>query len=384
MSAETSRLKVNADADWRLDFFERIQDLAFVVDASSYRFIDANESARKRLLYRTHELKAMTIWDILDSGAERGAQERFGALLRGGGGSFPCFCKPKAGASMLLDFSFSTLRQKLILLVARDVPEESRGAQEWRREVVQAQNTQKLESLQVLACGIAHDFNNVLTGILGHAKLVEMQKPDNARVRTSIDAIAKLATQASHIVKQLVRYSGKGNNVQSKRVDLYQVARDASDLISLAISKGAKIVCDLQPDLPAILGDGAQLSQLLVNLLLNASDAIGDVKGEIHVSTGVIDADSEYLSGACLDDRLEEGTYVFLEVSDTGCGMDEDTLDRLFDPFFTSKLHGHGLGMAMVMRAVQDHSGAIRVRSAPGGGTTVTILFPPISDLAGK
>src|SRR5208337_153343 len=132
------------------------------------------------------------------------------------------------------------------------------------------------------------------------------------------------------------------------------------------------------PDLPSVLADATQLRQVVMNLITNASEAIGELSGSVTLSTGVMDCDVAYLKGAVdySNNAVGPGQYVYLEVSDTGCGMDAETVPRIFDPFFTTKFMGRGLGLAAVMGIVRGHKGAIRISSEPGKGTTFRVLFP--------
>jgi len=253
---------------------------------------------------------------------------------------------------------------------------ERRRAEEQQRELEsKIQHTQKLESLGVLAGGIAHDFNNILMGVLGNASLALAQLPAESPGRDCIQNVETAATRAAELSKQMLAYSGRGRFVV-ERLNLSRLVREMSRLLESSISKKALLRCELPDDLPPVEADATQLRQIAMNLITNASDALGEDGGVLTVATGVAQADRAYLADTFIADDLPQGDYVYLEVSDTGCGMDEETVARIFDPFFSTKPEGRGLGMAAVLGIVRGHGGAIKVYSEPGSGTTVKVLFP--------
>lgn len=237
------------------------------------------------------------------------------------------------------------------------------------------QHAQKLESLGILAGGIAHDFNNLLMGILGGADLALMEMSPQAPGRECIDVIQKSAVRAAELCHQMLAYSGKGKFVV-RPINLSELVEEMSHLLEVSISKRAVLKYHFAENLPLVEVDATQIRQVVMNLIMNASDAIGDKSGVITVSTGAIEADKDYLSETYLDDDLPEGCYVYVEVSDTGCGMDEETKSRIFDPFFTTKFTGRGLGLAAVLGIVRGHRGALKIYSQVGRGTTMKVLFP--------
>ncbi|MBD3368218.1 MAG: response regulator [Candidatus Eisenbacteria bacterium] len=253
---------------------------------------------------------------------------------------------------------------------------ERMRAQEERRELEeQMRHAQKLESLGVLAGGIAHDFNNLLTGILGNADLALMSTTSDTAVGKSLKEIKKSAERAADLSKQMLAYSGRGNFV-IEPIDLNDVVAEMSNLLEVSISKKATLRCDLSSGLPPVTGDPTQVRQVIMNLITNASDAIGDEDGVISLSTGVGECTQADLAQCYAGSELAEGTYVYVEVSDTGCGMSEETLTKIFDPFFTTKFTGRGLGLAAALGIIRGHKGGIHVQSREGRGTTFRILFP--------
>lgn len=256
-------------------------------------------------------------------------------------------------------------------VIVQDVSERRRFDEKLR-------HTAKLESLGVLAGGIAHDFNNLLTGILGNASLAqEMVNPGHAASDLLRDMISA-SERAADLTRQLLAYAGKGKFF-IETIAISELTRDISALVRTAIKKGAEVRLELDANAGCILADKAQLQQLIMNLVINASEAIPDgSSGVVSVRTGRIFAAAGYAQRAhCIaDDQFAPGEYAFIEVEDTGTGMDAPTLERIFDPFFTTKFTGRGLGLAAASGIVRSHHGALTVASTPGQGTTFRVLFP--------
>ena len=235
-------------------------------------------------------------------------------------------------------------------------------------------DTQKLEALGVLAGGIAHDFNNLLTVILGNTSLVLATLPAGSRARAQLEQVELASKRCADLAGQMLAYSGRGRFVVDV-VDIAEIVGELGELIKATISKKAKLLLRFAADTPPIEADRTQLHQVILNLITNASESIGDENGTITVSSERVTADRAYLleHGA---EHLAEGSYALLEVLDTGSGMDADTMERLFDPFYTTKFTGRGLGLAVVQGIVRGHRGTIQVRSQPGVGTSFRLLFP--------
>jgi nitrogen-specific signal transduction histidine kinase/CheY-like chemotaxis protein len=241
------------------------------------------------------------------------------------------------------------------------------------------QHTQKLESLGLLAGGIAHDFNNLLTGIMGNASLGLTELPDSAPIRRNLREIVSASERAADLTRQLLAYAGKGRFVL-ERIDLSQLVREIEPLIHTSIPKMVDIQLDLEAGLPAIEADPGQMQQLVMNLIVNGAEAIGEGNpGAVVIRTEARDLDAEEIRREFPNDPLTPGSYVGIEVRDTGSGMDEATRNRIFDPFFTTKFQGRGLGLAAVSGIVRTQKGAIRVYSTPGRGSSFQILFPAVA-----
>ena len=268
--------------------------------------------------------------------------------------------------------------QKMIGGFTLDITERKQGEAQRRKLEAQMQHTQKLESLGVLAGGIAHDFNNILTAILGNIDLARSDLPSSHPSRESLGEAAKASRRAAELCRQMLAYAGKGRFV-SEVLDLNQLLRDMVHMIEVSISKSVSLQWNLAASLPPVSADPSQLRQVVMNLLINASEAFSGQKGLITLATGALDCTRADLADQWLHDPLPEGRYIFFEVADTGCGMDQQTLARIFDPFFSTKFTGRGLGLAAVLGIVHAHRGAIKVHSESGRGTTFRVFLPAAS-----
>jgi PAS domain S-box-containing protein len=252
--------------------------------------------------------------------------------------------------------------------VARNITEQKRSAEQLRQ-------TQKLESLGILAGGIAHDFNNLLTGILGNASLLTDLLPPYTSEWRSAEQIADAAERAAKLTQQMLAYSGRGRFVVEP-VNISKHVRDIAALVQSSIPKSVELKLQLSEHPPLVEADTAQLQQLVMNLVINGAEAIGPEGGSLAVVTRPLFVTEEDIRELRLPEDLHAGLYAEIEVRDTGCGMDEATLSKIFDPFFTTKFTGRGLGLAAVQGIVRGHKGAIKVYSTPGVGTTFRVLLP--------
>ncbi len=258
---------------------------------------------------------------------------------------------------------------------ALDITEQVVAEDERRHLESQIQQAQKLESLGILAGGIAHDFNNLLVGILGNASLALLQLDPEHAAYESIAGVERAAQRAAELTRQLLAYAGKGRFVVEP-IDASAAVQEMFALLRTAIGRGASIQLDLATGLPAIDVDATQFRQVVMNLITNASDALPEDGGLIRVHTRARDISAEYLATCVPGTNATPGLYVLIEVSDTGAGMDAATVARVFDPFFSTKFTGRGLGLAATLGIMRSHRGAIRVYSEPGRGTSFSLMFP--------
>jgi len=270
---------------------------------------------------------------------------------------------------------------EMVLSVFRDVTERRRAELERIQLERQVQHAQKLESLGVLAGGIAHDFNNLLTAIIGNASLALLDLSPYAPAHQALFEINTAAQRAADLARQMLAYSGRGH-FRIQELQLNELVRELGHLLSAAVSKKVHLRYELAGALPPLEGDATQVRQVIMNLITNAAEAIGDQPGVVVIATGTQPSTAADLArhnpafrpGS--DSPLPPGPYVFFQVSDTGSGMDRRTQERMFDPFFTTKFTGRGLGLAAVLGIVRGHRGALKLDSELGKGTTLRVLFP--------
>lgn len=262
-----------------------------------------------------------------------------------------------------------------LIVISRDISHRKEADHQRQKLQSRIQQLQKLESLGVLAGGIAHDFNNLLVGILGNADLAMMDISHAEPAYELMQNVKEAAMRASDLTNQMLAYAGKGKFVVRK-IDLNELIRETSSLFSESDSKDAVLRYDLAKNLPAIEGDVSQIQQIVTNLVTNAIEAVGENTATVIISTKSVQADGDYLSHFYLGENLKEGLYVSFEVTDSGRGMDEEIRKRIFEPFFSTKFTGRGLGLAAVLGIVRGHNGGISVTSKPDEGTTFKILLP--------
>ncbi len=281
----------------------------------------------------------------------------------------------KDGTPIDVSLTISPIRDKTGQIVgashvARDITEQKRTAEQMRQ-------TQKLESLGVLAGGIAHDFNNLLTGILGNASIALDDLGPGSPARAPIESVISASERAAQLAQQMLAYSGKGRFVL-EQIDLSARVRETLPLIKTSIPTTVELRLDLAEHLPVVEADASQVQQLIMNIIINAAEAVPE--GRAGTVTIVTRPESIAADIKNQDDgnhgEPSPGRYVLLEVTDNGSGMDEHTKARIFDPFFTTKFTGRGLGLAAALGIVRGHRGAIQVISAPGQGTTFRVLLP--------
>jgi len=248
-----------------------------------------------------------------------------------------------------------------------------------RRQLEEAvRQTQRLESVGVLAAGVAHDFNNVLTAILGNVAMVRRRletQQGGTELQEMLVSAERAGNRAAHLVKQLLNYAGKGRR-EIQPVDISQVARDALSIVQASVSRKINLRSDIPQQSRMIQADVGQVQQLLLNLVLNGAEAIGDKEGEVFIRVRVRDVPEAELNRMYPGFTLQARQYTEIIVSDTGSGMDEKTLQQIFDPFFTTKFLGRGLGLAAALGIVRAHGGGISVQSTPGKGSTFSVLLP--------
>jgi len=330
----------------------------------NYRFLKVNGALCQMVGYAEAELTGMTFEDITHPHDLTKDRELAANLFEGAISSYKLEKRyiRKNGEIIWINLTASVIRNSdgtpLYGLAMMEDITAAKHAQE------EAMVRQKLESIGVLASGIAHDFNNLLGSVFAQAELAEAEMAEGASPSGELERIKKLAVRAAEIVRELMLFAGQeGTDLES--LDLSRLIEEMLALIDVSLSKHAILKTHLTPNLPAMLGNAPQIRQMVMNLVTNASEAIGEKTGFVTVTTSCIAAGAESSPG-----------FIRLEVSDTGRGMTEGQKARIFDPFFTTKSAGRGLGLSVVRGIVQSHAGSISVTTAPGHGTTFCVLLP--------
>ncbi|MFC1584611.1 response regulator [Fibrobacterota bacterium] len=257
---------------------------------------------------------------------------------------------------------------------------ERSGAEEKRRWLeLKMLHAQRLESLSVLSGGVAHNFNSLLTAIIGNAELAMEKLSADSSAYNNIQKIESSAHQAAELANQMLAYSGKGRFVVGS-LNITRLVEDLKPIIQTTVHRKIKVHYLLSKKIPAIRGDVPQIQQLILNLVLNASEAVGENSGSLTLRTSAVEADRKWLNDSFSGKNLSSGMYACLEIFDNGMGIDPEAMPKIFDPFFTTKFTGRGLGLAAVQGIVNGHSGGIHITSDPGKGTRVMVIFPSVKE----
>ncbi len=354
--------------------YENNPTMFFTLDEKGI-IVSVNEFGASQLGYRVEELVGQPVLSVFYEEDRPAVQEQFRRCLQQPASvAHWKFRKIKKDGTIIWVEEHARavkLRNSSmnVLVVCEDVTGR-------RKLEMQMLHAQKLESIGILAGGIAHDFNNLLTGILGNANFALLQIAENSPIRPRLVNIEKAAQRAAGLCRQLLAYAGKGT-VEVQPVHLNLMIEDMIHLLRLSISKNIQLHTCFEKNLPFIDADPTQIQQIFMNFITNASDAIGDKNGQISITTGVRHFSSTSLNDMYLSKHLTEGDYIFLSVTDDGSGIEPGAISRIFDPFYTTKRTGRGLGLAAVLGIIQAHGGGIHIDSDPGNGTTFTVIFPP-------
>jgi len=258
---------------------------------------------------------------------------------------------------------------------AHDVTERVRAQEQQLALEARMREAQRLESLGVLAGGIAHDFNNLLLGMRGNLDLVCADLDPDSRLRPLLEDVQQAGARASELIGELLAYAGRAKFVLLT-LDLSELVAEMAQLLRASVARTATLRFEPGAETPWIHADATQVRQVVMNLIMNAAEAVEGPRGTVLVRTGVFEAEAVYLAACRFAADVVPGRFSFIEVSDDGRGIAADSLERIFDPFYTTKSHGRGLGLASVLGIVRGHGGAIRVESVPGRGTTFRVLLP--------
>lgn len=259
--------------------------------------------------------------------------------------------------------------------IAKDITRRKRAEEERNELGARLEETQQLKSLGMLAGAIAHDFSDLLMTILGGAELALSHMAPAAPARPNVQQIRYAAKRATELCEQILAYSGQAE-YEPQSLNLNELVQEIAHLLEAHLPATASLELNLAAELPEVHADSTQLTRALGNLVKNAAESLGGEGGVVTIATGVVECDRARLDETCLGVELPEGTYVHLDVADSGCGMDAETRRRAVEPFFTTKPDNRGLGLSAVLGIMREHKGALCLKSDVGVGTTVRMLFP--------
>jgi two-component system, cell cycle sensor histidine kinase and response regulator CckA len=353
--------------------FRVLPDLYFRMQGDG-TIVDYKAGRREDLYVSPDQFMGRRMQAVLPNEVGRQVEMAIRQALAGEDAAIEYLLRMPAG-SQTFEARVVALGEDEVVTIVRDISERKRAEVdrlELERRLLQAQ---KLESLGVLAGGIAHDFNNLLMAILGHLDLATQRLSRASPVLADLEHATRATQRATDLTRQMLAYSGKGHFVVAP-LDLNELVRENVGLLRTAIARTVTFNLELAREPAVVEADPGQVQQVVMNLITNASEAIADQPGVVTLTTGVMDCDEQYLCRSRLEQKPAPGWFAFLEVADTGCGMSGETLDRLFDPFYSTKFTGRGLGMSAVLGIVRGHRGAILVDSVAGRGSTIRVLFP--------
>jgi PAS domain S-box-containing protein len=361
--------------------FNSINDGLHIFDAQTGRLLDVNQRMCEMFGYSREESLAGGIGLVSAGTPPYTAQDGLIWLRKAytdGPQVFEWLAKHHDGYLFWVEINICRVRigsDDRMIVTVRDITERKHAVEERLRYERQIQEAQKLESLGTLAGGIAHDFNNLLTAILGNIELALLDIPRNSAARSDLLTAVTGTQRAAELAQQMLAYSGKGRFVV-EWVEVPSAIQEIAQMMKASISKSAELRMHFPEGLPPIEVDASQLRQVIMNLVVNASEALENRSGMIDISVGVLDG--QRLSATQLQphEPLPPGPYLYIEVADTGMGIPSEQVDRIFDPFYSTKFTGRGLGLPTVLGIVRGHKGAIQVTSAPGKGTTFRVFFP--------
>jgi PAS domain S-box-containing protein len=370
----TDRKKA-AEAKYRR-LFEASQDGIIIIDAETGEITDLNPYVAQMLGRSRAELSGKPFWETDPLRHLRGGAGVLDRLRRETIVRFPELSLQRGDGQGETQLEIvANLYQEGGKDVAqfniRDITERKRFDQ-------QLQQTARLESLGILAGGIAHDFNNLLAGILGNAGLAMADAPKDSPYQSALKDVIRASQRAADLTRQMLAYAGKGRiNIQP--IDLSQLVKEISKLVESSIPKSVELALNLATELPPVEADAGQMQQVVMNLVINGAEAVGEgTRGRVRVKTWSEALGADDLRRKYPTTELLAGNYVILEVADDGCGMNEQVRSRIFDPFFTTKFTGRGLGLAAVQGIVRGHRGALQVSSTPGEGSSFHMLLPAV------
>ena len=380
---QSERARQESEYRYR-DLVENTSDLFFSMNAEG-RYVYANQALLETLGYTAEEFYNLTFKDVVDASDLERTERKLDQLISGEKDSeknVRSAIRSKNGHILRVEGNTSVRRfpdrPPYIRGIYHDITEREQAEEKRRGLEAEILHAEKLKSLGILAGGIAHDFNNILTVITNYSAIASTTASLDPDVRQALEQIDCATVRAAQLCKTMLAYSGRDRFIVEP-IDLSSIVRETESLLHVTFSKKTWFSLNLAEGLPAIKADSSQIRQVIMNLVTNASEAMGEQEGEVTLETGLVHVDEKTLERNLAGSKATVGEYVYAKVADTGCGMDAETKARVFDPFFSTKQTGRGLGMAAVLGVVRAHRGVILCDSVVGKGTTFTVAFPQVA-----
>jgi two-component system cell cycle sensor histidine kinase/response regulator CckA len=368
----------DAETRYRL-LFEHSPDGVVVVEATTARFLEFNEKAHAQLGYSREEFARLGIFDIEATETQAEVERHIANVMRDGSDDFETRQRTKQGdirdvhvTAQVIDI----LGHPVYHCIWRDITERKRAEAEKARLEAQNRQLQKSESLGRMAGAIAHHFNNQLQTVMGNLELALEELPRGAVVARDLNLALLAAHKAAEVSGLMLTYLGQ-TPAKREPLDLARVCRESLPMLQAVLPKDVILDADLSSSSAVIRANANQMRQVLTNLLTNAWEALGEGQGTVRLTvTTATPTDGSKVHRFPLSWQPQEEAYACLEVADTGCGIADEDIDRLFDPFFSSRFIGRGMGLSVVLGIVRAHGGAITVASEPGNGSTFRVYLP--------
>lgn len=389
VNARSYTLMQESERRYRL-LAENVMDVIWILDFASLKMTYVSPSVEKTQGYTPDELMSLSIDQYLTADSfERATTSLARALAWAEEGkidphSYSIILEleevHKNGTLIPVEVTAGFLvdvdgKPTAVLGISRDLSERRRAERERTDIESRLQQAKKMESLGTMAGSIAHNFNNLLMVVLGNLELAKEDLPEPSTTTTNIQRAINASNRAADLSGMMLTYVGQLKK-ESVPVDLSQMVETVLGTMEESTMANVDLVLDLAAPMPLVAADAAQMRQVISGFVTNAIEALGNASGRVRISTGSMHCDRRYLSATYLNQEMPEGMYAYVEVADTGCGMDAETLAKVFDPFYSTKFTGRGLGMAAVMGIIRSHNGAIKVSSIKDEGSIFTALFP--------
>ena len=362
-----------------LDFLEHANDLVQSVSPDG-RFLYVNRAWKETLGYSDEDIKDLNIFDIITPDCQDSCRLLFAELFRGKRlENIETSFRAKDGHLVYVEGSCNCRFENGVPVstrgIFRDVSDRKRAEKEKKILKKKLERAQFFESLGVMAGGIAHDFNNILMSILGHLELLGMKADSTQEVINISKRIEASALKAVELTRQMLAFSG-ASNVFWQLMDVSSLIEDMGSQLASMVPDNIQVRFQLDRSIPPMEMDKSHMAQAVKNIFINAVEAIGDKQGTITVRTGIVSVEKGFFNDAVVIDEIETGPYCYIEIEDTGHGIDPAIHEKIFEPFFSTKFQGRGLGLSAALGIVRGHRGVMKVDSVPGQGTRMRMFFP--------